>query len=742
SGLTSGRAPINWTWDPSSQTLTGYIGTIGQANYVPVMTVVLSAPVSGNDWTYNVTLTAPLDHPNTNSEDELALNIGITVTDGNGGSTTGSFGVTVEDDQPEAENDDNHVDVVVDSFTFSGVAAEWKNVQGGTSVNKFDSNDNDTALDQVRWGKPSSSNGQQSGYGFIDNDAALSGALPLNQEIVLGTFTHFNFPIESGTSIKAATMEVSFTVTDAYGKTTPVKLALNFSHNETPNSGADPRDIVTVGQTNVTFNYEGQVYTLQVIGFKDANGNVVSSIYTNENAATSYQLVVRMVAGNGYTLPNAKGDVLDNDSAGADSALEIIGVAKGDVTNSGALGQVGATITGLYGTLVLKANGEYQYQVTKNANEIPNNAVETFTYTIRDGDGDTSSAILNINVNTVDANGVPLVDVKNITTKGSGVNDDFIVAQGENGSNQKQLNVNFGGNSAGVITNQDGNDVITTGANLTSHSKTDSQVVSSGEGNDHIETGKGDDVIYAGKTGAANYASDAELELSVNTLASHHIMTGALTGSDKIVDKDGLLLSQDVASQKADVVNGGSGNDRIYGQSGSDILYGHTGNDHIDGGNHNDGLRGGAGDDTLIGGLGDDVLRGDTGADTFVWRYADADKGTDHIMDFNVREDKLDLSDLLQGETADTLENYLYFSLDKGSTIIDIDANKDGVFDQHIVLDGVDLYRQYGAVDNAGIINGLLGSNGNGPLIIDTQPVTPEPAPGMPPLDHEFNKIP
>ncbi|MGL4893724.1 MAG: type I secretion C-terminal target domain-containing protein, partial [Shewanella sp.] len=130
------------------------------------------------------------------------------------------------------------------------------------------------------------------------------------------------------------------------------------------------------------------------------------------------------------------------------------------------------------------------------------------------------------------------------------------------------------------------------------------------------------------------------------------------------------------------------------------------------------------------------------GSDTFVWRYADADKGTDHIVDFNVREDKLDLSDLLQGETADTLENYLFFSLDKGSTIIDIDANKDGVFDQHIVLDGVDLYSQYGVADNAGIINGLLGSNGNGPLIIDTQPVTPEPSPGMPPLEHELNKIP
>jgi Ca2+-binding RTX toxin-like protein len=199
-----------------------------------------------------------------------------------------------------------------------------------------------------------------------------------------------------------------------------------------------------------------------------------------------------------------------------------------------------------------------------------------------------------------------------------------------------------------------------------------------------------------------------------------------------MVDSNGLLLANDVASHNADIVNAGSGDDRIYGQSGSDILYGHTGNDYIDGGSHNDALRGGDGNDTLIGGLGDDVLRGDSGADTFVWRYTDADQGTDHIMDFNVSEDKLDLSDLLQGETANTLESYLNFSLDSnGSTVIDIDANKDGVIDQHIVLDGVNLYSQYGATDNAGIINGLLGTNGSGPLIIDTQPVNPETPQGL-----------
>ncbi|BDQ64584.1 VCBS domain-containing protein [Shewanella xiamenensis] len=695
----------------------------------------------------DVTVTAQLltNLPHSVNTNSLTVNgIQVIAVDGVGNTAHSNVTVTVADDVNLAQNDTAQLDVVVDSFNFSGIVANWTGVAGGTYVNTYDGPDNDNGNDQLRWG---STNGSQSGYGFADNDAALNGSLSLNQDIVLGKFTHYNYSIDSGTSITAATMKVTFNVTDAYGVVTPVTLTLNFSHNETPNSN-DPvssRDIVTVGQTSVTFNYEGQMYTMQVVGFKDTNGNIVTSIYTNEGAATSYELVVRMVAGNGYTLPHTDGNVLTNDVAGADGVLTVIGVATGDHTNTGVSGQVGTTIIGTYGNLVLNADGTYQYQLTASANTIPaTGAIETFTYTTQDGDGDKASATLKIDVNPVNANGINIADANLISTQGSNLNDTIIVEHGEkaNSAGQKVLNVSFGGGQSGIITNSSSKEVVASGANNKSYTTSSAQVVSGGDGNDHIETGKGDDVIYAGKTGAIGYGTDDQLELSVNALSTHHIMTGTLSGTNSIVDSDGLLLANDVASQRADVVNGGSGNDRIYGQSGSDILYGHIGNDYIDGGSHNDALRGGEGNDTLIGGLGDDVLRGDSGADTFVWRYADADKGTDHIMDFNVSEDKLDLSDLLQGETAGTLESYLSFSLNNGSTVIDIDANKDGTFDQHIVLDGVNLYSQFGATDNAGIINGLLGSNGNGPLIIDTAPpVTPDAPQGVTPLTDPHNNI-
>ena len=694
---------------------------------------------------YTYTLTSAQTH-SSQGNDTLNDNFLVKVIDTDGDTATSTITTAIHDDIGTAIDDSNSVDITVDSFIVSGIEASWSSsrVTGGTNIKTFDGDwntggeDNDSARDQLRWG--TTDNSKQSGYGFMDNDAALNGQLALNQDIILGTFTHYNYPIDSGTAITAASMQITFSVTDAYGVTTPVTLMLNFSHNETPNS-SDPmasRDIVTVGQTSVTFNYQGQVYTVQVIGFKDVNGQLVTSIYTNENAATSYELVVRMVAGTGYTLPHCDGNVLTNDVTGADSGLIIIGAAAGDHTNTGVAGNIGISIVGLYGTLTLDANGNYHYQITANASDVPSGAVETFTYTMRDADGDKSSATLTISVNPVDGNGVPVADSNHITTEGATLNDTFIVINGENGTNQNQLNVNFGGNKAGVITNQSGNDIITSGANLTSYSTSNKQVVSSGDGNDHIETGKGDDVIYAGKTGATGFGSDDSLQLSISDILSHHIMSGGLS---TIVDSDGLLLANDVASKQADIVNGGSGNDRIYGQSGSDILYGHTGDDYIDGGTHNDGIRGGEGNDTLIGGLGDDVLRGDSGSDTFVWNKGEY--GTDHITDFNIHEDKLDLSDLLQGESNNTLHSYLNFSLVSGSTVIDIDGNKDGVFEQHIVLDGVDLYSAYNTTTETGIINGLLGTNGSGPLIVDTQPVTPELSPGLAPLNsNEQHNIP
>ncbi|WP_349237392.1 choice-of-anchor K domain-containing protein [Aeromonas sp. SrichE-2G] len=677
--------PVNVIQDGAG--LKGYFGT-NPANVAFTVTVDNSA----NPPSYTFTLLKPLSHvvdgqsSVLTSQDELRFTVNYEASKPGSDTTSGSFELAVRDDVPVAVVDDARIDVVVDSFLFSGIEASWVSAIGGKNLDYFDSSDNDSAKDQIRWG---GKNDTKSGYGFVDNDAALNGQIPLNEEIKLGTFTHYNYPVSSGTSITGVTMQATFSVTDASGKVTPVTVTINFSHNETPNNWADSRDMITIGTTTASFNFEGKVYSFEVLGFRDASGNVVKTIYTNENASNSFDLIVKLVEGSGYELPQTTGNVLNNDLAGADGGLTVIGYGAGNNATTYSNG-AGSQVAGLYGVLTILANGAYTYQVTKNGSQIPADAREVFSYSVRDGDGDTTNSMLTISVNPVDSNGVPAH--LPLTVDGTDLNDTIVVRNGEKAANPDRLDVFFGGSLLGEITTSSGGtDYVRTGV---SYNKGNSgQIISSGAGNDHVETGSGNDIIYAGKTGAEGFGTDDSLQLTADQLKAHHIMTGSLSGSDAILDADGLLLSVDVSSRWADVVNSGSGNDKIYGQSGSDILFGHTGDDYIDGGSHNDALRGGLGNDILIGGLGNDVMRGDGGADTFTWLKGDTETGKvakDYIVDFSKSEgDKLDLSDLLDSDgskTESSLKSLLSVFQDNEGVHLQVKESSAAPVTQEIVL--------------------------------------------------------
>ena len=177
-------------------------------------------------------------------------------------------------------------------------------------------------------------------------------------------------------------------------------------------------------------------------------------------------------------------------------------------------------------------------------------------------------------------------------------------------------------------------------------------------------------------------------------------------------------------------VNGTSGNDIIYGYAGNDTLNGGAGNDILRGGAGNDKLNGGDGNDILIGGKGNDTLTGGAGVDVFKW-----DRGDDALVNGSVARDTinnfdkssvsqggdiLDVRDLLQGENAGNLVNYLHFEKSGSDTIIHISSNGGFATDAHnvsgsfssgnttqqIVLSGVDLTT--GQTSDAAIINNLL----------------------------------
>uniref|UniRef100_UPI001557FEE0 beta strand repeat-containing protein n=1 Tax=Pseudomonas tumuqii TaxID=2715755 RepID=UPI001557FEE0 len=128
-----------------------------------------------------------------------------------------------------------------------------------------------------------------------------------------------------------------------------------------------------------------------------------------------------------------------------------------------------------------------------------------------------------------------------------------------------------------------------------------------------------------------------------------------------------LTLEVSDGASVAKTIIGGSGNSTFTGGAGNDYIGGGAGNDSLDGGAGNDTLDGGTGNDILIGGAGDDILLGGTGADTFTWNAGDT--GHDKIADFNIDEgDRIDLSDLLQGETDGTIDNFLQLVTSAGGT--------------------------------------------------------------------------
>uniref|UniRef100_UPI003D21CDD8 VCBS domain-containing protein n=1 Tax=Aeromonas media TaxID=651 RepID=UPI003D21CDD8 len=100
-GLTSGGATVQWSWNAATKVLTGYTGTPGGTDYKTVMDVKLTAPVGGSkgEWSYDVTLKAPVDHQNPDNEDVKDIKIGVTVSDGKT-TDTKSLSISVEDDSP------------------------------------------------------------------------------------------------------------------------------------------------------------------------------------------------------------------------------------------------------------------------------------------------------------------------------------------------------------------------------------------------------------------------------------------------------------------------------------------------------------------------------------------------------------------------------------------------------------------------------------------------------------------
>ncbi|WP_421556936.1 immunoglobulin-like domain-containing protein, partial [Pseudomonas kitaguniensis] len=185
-------------------------------------------------------------------------------------------------------------------------------------------------------------------------------------------------------------------------------------------------------------------------------------------------------------------------------------------------------------------------------------------------------------------------------------------------------------------------------------------------GADSVNGGDGNDIIFGDLVSFSGVTGEGYNALQAFVAQKTGVAVSAVTTSN---------VHQYVTEHYADFDVSGAkdGNDTLLGGGGDDILFGQGGNDYLDGGKGNDILLGGTGNDTLIGGAGNDILIGGSGADTFIWKAGDV--GNDVIKDFKASEgDRIDLKDLLKGETDSTIDNYLKITTVEGVSTLQVSS--------------------------------------------------------------------
>jgi hypothetical protein len=188
------------------------------------------------------------------------------------------------------------------TINIEGVEGTWGSVVASGS----DALTSGVGTSQLKWGRPAA--GKKSGYGF----AGLSTKnLDVGSEFLLGTFTHFNSPIASGTSIKETTMSLSINLL-IDGARKSVVSAFKFLHDETPNlqrgrtcangakfgmgvnqnGCADKVTFMTVLELFEEFQIGDAIYTMEITGLL-LNGSAVTEFWTKEKGSNSANLTAR-----------------------------------------------------------------------------------------------------------------------------------------------------------------------------------------------------------------------------------------------------------------------------------------------------------------------------------------------------------------------------------------------------------------------------------------------------------------
>ena len=554
----------------------------------------------------------------------------------------------------------------------------------------------------------------------------LGGSIVVDMDT--GEFT-YTPPKDNGSS---QVENIGFVVSDNDGDLSNATLVVNVYTNAAPVAGAD-HVITNILSGTITVPSEALV-----ANDTDANNDRLSATPITFNTGWTAR-------GADFTVGNTTPTVVFN-GVGNSTANQLKDIARSAFTGAANSMTAAVLVTGYLGAVTnANANDEDTITVTLKQGESLNlnhdRPAGNVLMEWKDATG-SYQTIADGGTFVASHDGVYSIHVVNLTNSGGGssannaenyqltmtidysgaanntpqYNGSYTVSDGHSGTATGSVDINYqdssiltgtvnadvllGGNGNDTLNGGDGNDVLIGGGGNNS--------LYGGNGNDLLIGGPGNDLLDGGAgIDTASYAS-ATAGVTVNlSLAGQQNTVGA--GLDTLVSIENLI--------------GSDYNDTLTGDSNANVLNGGLGNDV---------LNGGGGDDVLIGGRGDDTLTGGPGADTFLWQLGDT--GHDVVTDFTPGTDRLDLSQLLQGEnaTSASLDDYLHFKVTgSGASVvstIEVSSVAGAAPSQTIDLAGVDLAQHYGVTagsggviaagaDTATIINGMLNDHS---LKVDT----------------------
>jgi T1SS-143 domain-containing protein len=725
--LTSGGVTVTWSLSADGKTLTGFAGS----------EKVLTATIN-NSGAYNVTLSKPIDHPNTTTEDTVKTEIGVKVV-ANGVTQATTLPVTIEDDSPVASNqtvyatNSANTNVMI-TLDVSGSMAGTDGVNGQTRLASaiqsiktlLASYDNlgDVKVALVVFAGDAQTKQLGNTWLTVAEANALLNTLSANGN------TNYDSALE--TAIKAYgsagkldnAQTVSYFFTDGepnrgLGGTGDLSGNENSSSADAGIQAAEERAWIQFLETYNIKSYAlglgrntsvDQLNPIAYDGQAGSNTNGIKVTNFDQLDGVLSQTVAASVSGSLVTNGGFGADGGYVKSVAVDGTTYTFNATTGALTVSGTNNSTydsashKLTITTTKGVLVLDMDDGLFVFTPKNTTV---SGVADFQYTLSDRDGDTSSATLSVNVTKVNA--VPQVapdvstgiNAAGLLTIPGLLNVDLLnfnsrqaFAASDVNNNITNVTITYGAlialsgnflNYSAAVASELGLKVTYAQDNgllgLFANGKLEVTALDGGT-IDNLKLNEFLSTIRTDSTIGVNVLDNFKITATDSTNLHDSASSGNLINIDLLTSGSSAIIRGTDGNDAQ--INGTDGNDIIYGLAGNDTLNGGAGNDILRGGAGNDTLNGGAGNDILIGGKGNDTLTGGAGVDVFKWDRGDdgvaGNPARDTITDFNKATvaqggDILDVRDLLQGENNANLTNYLHFEKSGSDTIIHISSS-------------------------------------------------------------------